>query len=399
MVAVTFVHLDLGIGGAERLIIDAAVALKKKKHSVRIITTHHDQSHCFHETIDGTIPVTVVGDWLPRSVFRRCAALCSYFRMIYAAIYLIFFSNVKTDVVICDQVSACVPILRYKIHKVVFYCHFPDMLLSKRGNFLKYIYRLPLDYWEEKSTEWANVILVNSEFTKTTFRNTFKSISVVPQVVYPSINDKHLEQVYQNCDNELLELKLEEYQYFLSVNRYERKKNIELAIEAFAILQCKLEPDLRRRFKLVIAGGYDSDLEENISYYKELRDTAEKLKIDKKVIFLKSPSEYEKIKLMKYCRSVLYTPSNEHFGIVPLEAMFCRKPVIAVNSGGPTETVLHRETGLLCQSDSNAFAEAMYEIISNEKFAFSLGIAARNRFEKCFSFEAFSDKLNTCVLR
>lgn len=37
--------------------------------------------------------------------------------------------------------------------------------------------------------------------------------------------------------------------------------------------------------------------------------------------------------------SVVYTPANEHFGIVPVEAMYARKPVIACNNGGPTESI------------------------------------------------------------
>lgn len=34
---VTFLHPDLGIGGAERLIVDAALALQRKGHQIR----HH----------------------------------------------------------------------------------------------------------------------------------------------------------------------------------------------------------------------------------------------------------------------------------------------------------------------------------------------------------------------
>lgn len=45
---------------------------------------------------------------------------------------------------------------------------------------------------------------------------------------------------------------------------------------------------------------------------------------------------------------LLYTPDREHFGIVPLEAMYQQCPVIAVNSGGPKETILHGLTGYLC---------------------------------------------------
>lgn len=50
---------------------------------------------------------------------------------------------------------------------------------------------------------------------------------------------------------------------------------------------------------------------------------------------------------------LLYTPDREHFGIVPLESMQMGLPVIAVNSGGPTETIAHKETGFLCKQVSN----------------------------------------------
>jgi len=46
---------------------------------------------------------------------------------------------------------------------------------------------------------------------------------------------------------------------------------------------------------------------------------------------------------------LLYTPDREHFGIVPLEAMQLGLPVIAVNTGGPTETIRHQTTGYLCR--------------------------------------------------
>ena len=53
---VLFLHPDLGIGGAERLVCDAALALQKKGHKVSFITTYHDPGHCFPETRDGTFP-------------------------------------------------------------------------------------------------------------------------------------------------------------------------------------------------------------------------------------------------------------------------------------------------------------------------------------------------------
>ncbi len=66
---VAFLHPDLGIGGAERLVVDAAVALQRSGHTVRFFTSHHDPAHCFPETrprADGRraqIEVTVAGTW------------------------------------------------------------------------------------------------------------------------------------------------------------------------------------------------------------------------------------------------------------------------------------------------------------------------------------------------
>jgi alpha-1,3/alpha-1,6-mannosyltransferase len=47
-------HPDLGIGGAERLIIDAAVGLQNRGHKVTIFTSHCDPKHCFDEARNGT---------------------------------------------------------------------------------------------------------------------------------------------------------------------------------------------------------------------------------------------------------------------------------------------------------------------------------------------------------
>lgn len=165
MVKVVFLHPDLGIGGAERAVIDAALALKSRQHNVEFVTCHHDPNHCFQETKDGSLKVTVVGDWLPRSLFGRCMALCAYIRMIVAACYLVMFSSIQYDIIFCDQISACIPVLRLSRKKVLFYCHFPDMLLTKRQTCLKRLYRGPIDWLEEKTTGMADCVLVNSKFT------------------------------------------------------------------------------------------------------------------------------------------------------------------------------------------------------------------------------------------
>jgi alpha-1,3/alpha-1,6-mannosyltransferase len=51
--SIVFFHPDLGIGGAERLIVDAAVGLQELGHKVTIFTSHCDPQHCFEEARDG----------------------------------------------------------------------------------------------------------------------------------------------------------------------------------------------------------------------------------------------------------------------------------------------------------------------------------------------------------
>ena len=50
---IVFLHPDLGIGGAERLVVDAAVGLQQRGHAVTIFTSHCDPAHCFDEARDG----------------------------------------------------------------------------------------------------------------------------------------------------------------------------------------------------------------------------------------------------------------------------------------------------------------------------------------------------------
>ena len=81
--------------------------------------------------------------------------------------------------------------------------------------------------------------------------------------------------------------------------------------------------------------------------------------IGNRAFLLKSCSNEVKVNFLRRSTALLYTPSNEHFGIVPLESMFLECPVVAVNSGGPLETVVDGETGFLCDPEPSEFAKSM----------------------------------------
>jgi len=87
---VAFLHPDLGLGGAERLIVDAAVELAGRGHGADIYTPHHDRRRCFHETTSGAFGVHVAGGWLPRTLAGRCIAAMTWARCMAAALWLLW---------------------------------------------------------------------------------------------------------------------------------------------------------------------------------------------------------------------------------------------------------------------------------------------------------------------
>lgn len=399
---IAFIHPDLGIGGAERLIVDAAVGLQKKGHEVCIYTAHHDTTHCFEETRDGTLDVRVRGDWMPRTTFGKLHVVWAVLRNIYCALVMVLASE-QFDVVIADQVSVCIPVLRLRKHKIVFYCHFPDMLLATRKSVLKRLYRLPMDWLEQATTGLADLIMVNSNFTKSVFKETFTSIKAVPDTLYPSIN-------FSKYDNDspdpLISAKLAGAgPVFVSINRFERKKNVGLCIRAFARLRQQLAPPAFKATRLFVAGGYDPRVAENVEHYEELQGEARQAGLTSsdypdasgQVIFLRSFSNEQRAALLARARAIIYTPAHEHFGIVPVEAMYARCPVIAVNNGGPLESIRHRETGFLCPGTPAAFSAAMAELARDPPLRERMGEAGRKHATDKFSLEAFSDKLDQSI--
>ncbi|XP_055547107.1 alpha-1,3/1,6-mannosyltransferase ALG2 [Wyeomyia smithii] len=400
MVRVLFVHPDLGIGGAERLVVDAALALQSKGHSVSFLTNHHDPEHCFEETRDGKLQVTTVGDWIPRDIFGKCYAVFAYVRMVYAALYFSFFlsKQERFDVVFCDLISLGIPIFRFAKSKpkVLFYCHYPDQLLSKPGSLLKRYYRMPLNYLEEVTTGQADGILVNSKFTSRVFKETFKRLSVDPDILYPSLNTKYFDETVIAEEDKIAGIPADHF-VFLSINRFERKKNLNLALYAFQKLQDLVTSQEWNRLMLIVAGGYDGRVLENVEHFDELEELAEDMGLRSKIKFLRSPNDREKLFLLQRAQALVYTPENEHFGIVPLEGMYLGKPVIAANSGGPTETIIHDQTGFLCDPQPVSFASCMAKLVRETKNCDRMGEMGRKRVQQRFSFEAFSTKLDNIV--
>lgn len=392
------------ITGAERLIVDAATALAERGHKVDVFTAHHDKTRSFEETNSGLFNVSVYGDWFPRHIGGKGHALCAYVRCTIIALIVTLLCLIKRkrryDLVIVDQVSIIVPVVRLlAARKTLFYCHFPDLLLAQRASVLRRVYRAPIDYVEELTTGAADCLLVNSRYTKEVFKKTFTRLKNIkePEILYPAVHIPSQEELNDALDSWSTRLPehivsfIKQSPTFLSINRFERKKGIDLAIEALSLLP------VETLCHLIIAGGFDHRVLENVEHLQELKDMVERLGLRTRVLFMPSFSDTEKKYLLAACTGVLYTPQNEHFGIVPLEAGAAGRAVIACNSGGPLESIVHCKTGLLLKPDAALWGTGLSTLLRDEQAAM-FGRAARKHVQSKFSRTAFGEKLEaTCM--
>lgn len=84
---------------------------------------------------------------------------------------------------------------------------------------------------------------------------------------------------------------------------------------------------------------------------------------------------------------VVTTPWYEPFGLTPLEAMACARPVIGSAVGGITYTIKEGETGLLVPPrDPKALANAMQQLLRQPELCVQMGLAARKRVEHEFTW-------------
>jgi alpha-1,3/alpha-1,6-mannosyltransferase len=103
----------------------------------------------------------------------------------------------------------------------------------------------------------ADDIAVNSFFTQAIFKQSFPSIQKIPKILYPGINLANYDNIVDKDDArvKLLASLISDARVILSINRFERKKNIELAINAFALSKQRND-ELSQNCILVITGMF-----------------------------------------------------------------------------------------------------------------------------------------------
>lgn len=134
--------------------------------------------------------------------------------------------------------------------------------------------------------------------------------------------------------------------YFLIVSRLVKYKDIDKIIQIFNMLP----------HGLIIVGTGSQE-----GYLKSIANSNTQ--------FLGLIPDEILRKYYQNCQALLYL-HEEDFGLVPLEAMACGKPVIALNTGGATETIIPGQTGILLDDISQlaktlkSFNSSMYNQIT-----------------------------------
>ncbi len=165
------------------------------------------------------------------------------------------------------------------------------------------------------------------------------------------------------------------------VGRFQRWKGIHVLIEAMPTILEK-HPDTT----CVVVGGKHS-LEAEYPDFIDERIAA--LGLKNRVVLAGMQSNVQE--WMQAMDIVVHASDREPFGLVVIEAMALGKPVIAGDSGGPTEIITNGINGLLAPyGDSDALAKAVIRYLDDPQYAGEVGVRARIRAQE-FSTQHFAN--------
>lgn len=102
--------------------------------------------------------------------------------------------------------------------------------------------------------------------------------------------------------------------------------------------------------------------------------------------------------LYRGAQAVLCCQRSEPYGLVPLEAMACGRPVVARNSGGLPDNIRNRETGLLFGESVHEASDLVRELLADEALSKRLGEAGRAFVTVERTTESCADRLADLIL-
>lgn len=205
----------------------------------------------------------------------------------------------------------------------------------------------------KKSCERADLIVTVSEFSKSEI---IKYLGVPEKKIVVMPNGVDLELYHPNYSEWAVASCRKKYhidqEYYLYLGTLEPRKNLVNLIKAYHLLKEKLQKSTP---KLVLAGGKGW-------YYESIFETVEQLKLKEDIIFTGYVEEKEVPLLMNGAKAFVFPSLYEGFGMPPLEAIACGKPVLVSNTTSLPEVV--GEWGLMVDpEDIIDISEKMEKIL------------------------------------
>ncbi len=164
--------------------------------------------------------------------------------------------------------------------------------------------------------------------------------------------------------------------YFLVVSRLVAHKKIDIAIKACHILNKRL---------IIVGSGREKNKLENLR---------NKLN-NQNIIFMGKVSDKKLKTLYQNCQALI-CPQIEDYGLTPLEAQSCGRPVIAYYKGGITETVISGKTGIFFKNQTVKSLSLALKKFNPKSFTSEVCVANAKKFSRqnfMLNFKHTIDKL------
>jgi glycosyltransferase involved in cell wall biosynthesis len=171
--------------------------------------------------------------------------------------------------------------------------------------------------------------------------------------------------------------------YILSVAQLERRKDFPTLLKAVQTVVNNFE---EIELRVVGEGKERSNLERMVR----------QLGLEKHVVFMGYLPDDKLIEEYRGASLFVLSSRQEGIGIVFLEAMACGLPVVATDSGGAADPVVHGQTGFLVPvGDWSTLAQYMLQVLKNPRLAQRLGNTGREKAVKEYSFDVISHQLDS----
>lgn len=227
-------------------------------------------------------------------------------------------------------------------------------------------YMEPLARIEKRNIECADLVLTNSHFTQ---ENLFSAYGIESVVCYQGVDTEKFRPMNAEREN-----------FVLSVGQLTRWKAQDFLVDSLALLAADIRPTL------VLV--YDKGNRNYIHFLKDLAD-ARGVELE----FRYRVTDGELVRLYNRSTAFVYSPIREPFGFVPLEAMACGTPVVAVLEGGVREALREMSEGTGVRRDKHAFADALRALLVSDEFRKDLSAKGRKYVLDHWTWDKAAERL------